>query len=81
MPPTMYIQADNCSKDNKNAFLMMFLTYLIKKKIFKKVIHLITKCCKCMILFMPPTLQEDCPESLLIVTRQNFNEIVIIEIL
>ena len=38
MPPTLYLQADNCVKDNKNAFLMMFLTYLIKKKIFKEVI-------------------------------------------
>ena len=37
MPPTLYLQADNSTKDNKNAFMMVFLGWLVKNKIFKKV--------------------------------------------
>ncbi|XP_060595320.1 uncharacterized protein LOC132749532 [Ruditapes philippinarum] len=37
MPPTLYLQADNSGKDNKNSFVMVFLAWLIKVKIFKKV--------------------------------------------
>ena len=37
MPPTLYLQADNATKDNKNAFMMVFLAWLVKNRIFKKV--------------------------------------------
>ena len=37
MPPTLYSQADNASKDNKNSFMMVFLGLLVKNKIFKKL--------------------------------------------
>ena len=37
MPPALYLQADNSAKDDKNDFLMMFLVWLIKQKVFKKV--------------------------------------------
>jgi hypothetical protein len=40
MPPTLYLQADNSGKDNKNSFVMVFLAMLIKVKIFKKVCEL-----------------------------------------
>ncbi|XP_060561075.1 uncharacterized protein LOC132720867 [Ruditapes philippinarum] len=37
LPPTLYIQADNSAKDNKNAFFLTFLAWLVKTGIFKKV--------------------------------------------
>ena len=37
MPGTMYIQADNSGKDNKNKFVMCYLASLVKAGIFKKV--------------------------------------------
>lgn len=38
LPPTLYIQADNSAKDNKNFILMGFLASLVQQNIFKKVI-------------------------------------------
>ncbi|XP_055998549.1 uncharacterized protein LOC125678464 [Ostrea edulis] len=37
LPPTLYIQADNSAKDNKNFILMGFLANLVQRKIFKKI--------------------------------------------
>ncbi|XP_062572270.1 uncharacterized protein LOC134234233 [Saccostrea cucullata] len=36
LPPTLYLQADNSSKDNKNFILMGFLANLVQRKIFRK---------------------------------------------
>lgn len=38
LPPTLYIQADNAGKDNKNNFVLMFLAMLVKAEIVKKVL-------------------------------------------
>ncbi|CAC5418453.1 unnamed protein product [Mytilus coruscus] len=37
LPPTLYIQADNSPKDNKNKYLIMFLAMLVKMEIVKKI--------------------------------------------
>jgi len=37
LPEKLYLQLDNSGKDNKNAFVLMFLAYLVKTKVFKKV--------------------------------------------
>ncbi|XP_067660460.1 uncharacterized protein [Haliotis asinina] len=37
LPETLYLQADNWPKDNKNKTLLYFLALLVKLKIFKKV--------------------------------------------
>lgn len=42
LPPTLYIQADNSAKDNKNFILMGFLASLVQQNIFKKVIIYLT---------------------------------------
>jgi len=33
----MYLQMDNAGKDNKNVFVLLFLAWLLKNNIFKKV--------------------------------------------
>lgn len=37
MPPTLYLQADNCWRENKNKFVLAFCEYLVHEKIFKEV--------------------------------------------
>ncbi|CAG2216812.1 unnamed protein product [Mytilus edulis] len=37
LPPTLYVQADNCANDNKNNYVFMFLCQLVKAKIFKSI--------------------------------------------
>ncbi|XP_076106142.1 uncharacterized protein LOC143074678 [Mytilus galloprovincialis] len=37
LPPVLYLQADNCGKDNKNHFVLMFLAALVKAEVFKKI--------------------------------------------
>jgi hypothetical protein len=37
LPPTLYIQADNCWRENKNKFLMGFLHCLVEDRVFKKI--------------------------------------------
>ncbi|XP_062597809.1 uncharacterized protein LOC134259225 isoform X2 [Saccostrea cucullata] len=37
LPPTLYLQADNSAKDNKNYILMGLLANLVRRGIFKKV--------------------------------------------
>ncbi|XP_062581427.1 uncharacterized protein LOC134243211 [Saccostrea cucullata] len=37
LPPTLYIQADNSAKDNKNVILMGFLASLVQQRIVKKI--------------------------------------------
>ena len=38
-PPTLFIQADNSAKDNKNNYVLMFLAMLVKADIVKKVCY------------------------------------------
>ncbi|CAG2188406.1 unnamed protein product [Mytilus edulis] len=35
LPPTLYLQADNAAKDNKNNYVLMFLAMLVKAEIVK----------------------------------------------
>lgn len=37
LPPTLYLQLDNCFRENKNKYLLAFCAYLVHKKLFKKV--------------------------------------------
>lgn len=37
LPPVLYLQADNCPKDNKNKYMLAFLTHLIQKRVFLKI--------------------------------------------
>jgi hypothetical protein len=37
LPPTLYIQADNCWRENKNKYLLGFLHCLVEEKVFTKI--------------------------------------------
>jgi hypothetical protein len=37
LPPVLYLQLDNCYRENKNQFLFGFLALLIHHKVFKEV--------------------------------------------
>jgi hypothetical protein len=37
LPPTLFLQADNCSGENKNQFLLAFLAMCVKRNMFNKV--------------------------------------------
>ena len=38
IPDTFYIQMDNCWRENKNKFVIVFLAVLVKTDVFKKVL-------------------------------------------
>ena len=37
LPPTLYLQMDNCWRENKNRYVLCFLALLVELGIFKKV--------------------------------------------
>ena len=37
LPPVLFLQADNCGRENKNRYLIAYLSSLIKKGIFKEI--------------------------------------------
>lgn len=37
IPDVLYLQMDNCWRENKSQFVIIFLAVLVKKKVFKKV--------------------------------------------
>lgn len=37
MPPVLYLQADNCFRENKNKFVLSFLELLVRRGIFYEV--------------------------------------------
>ena len=37
LPPVLYLQLDNCVKENKNQFMIFLLAYLVEMKILEKV--------------------------------------------
>ena len=37
LPPTLYIQLDNCWRENKNRFFIGFMAYLVALDIFQEV--------------------------------------------
>ncbi|XP_060594673.1 uncharacterized protein LOC132749024 [Ruditapes philippinarum] len=37
LPPILYIQADNCARENKNRYVLAFLQLLVEKNIFNEV--------------------------------------------
>ena len=37
LPPTMYLQMDNCWRENKNRYVFCFLALLVELGIFEKV--------------------------------------------
>ena len=39
-PPVLYLQLDNTARENKNQFVMAFLSYLVQVGVFKEVIHI-----------------------------------------
>ena len=40
LPPTLYLQLDNCARENKNKYLFAFLSLLVELHIFQKVRYL-----------------------------------------
>lgn len=38
MPPTLHLQMDNCSADNKNRFVLAYLCFLVQQGIFKEIL-------------------------------------------
>ena len=37
LPPVLYLQFDNCVRENKNRFMFSLLALLVEEKIFEKV--------------------------------------------
>ena len=37
LPPILYVQLDNCFRENKNAYVVAYLTWLVERKVFKKI--------------------------------------------
>ena len=37
LPPVLYLQLDNCVKENKNQYILWLLALLVELKIFEKV--------------------------------------------
>ena len=37
LPPILYLQFDNCVRENKNRYMFALLALLVEKKIFDKV--------------------------------------------
>ena len=37
LPPVLYLQLDNCGRENKNKYLLGFCALLVTKNVFKKV--------------------------------------------
>ena len=37
LPPVLYLQFDNCFRENKNAYVVAFLTWLVERKVFKQI--------------------------------------------
>ncbi|XP_074653607.1 uncharacterized protein LOC141907763 [Tubulanus polymorphus] len=37
LPRTLYVQADNCSRENKNKYVLAFLELLVRREIFQQV--------------------------------------------
>jgi len=46
LPPVLYLQLDNTARENKNKFLMAFLTYLAQTGVFREVTTII--CSRCI---------------------------------
>ena len=46
LPPVLYLQLDNTARENKNKFLMAFLTYLVQTGVFREVSTII--CSRCI---------------------------------
>lgn len=38
LPPVLYVQADNCGRENKNRYIFSFLALLVAKRIVKEVL-------------------------------------------
>ena len=41
LPPVLYLQLDNTARENKNQFVMTFLSYLVQVGVFKEVRHVL----------------------------------------
>ena len=37
LPPVLYLQLDNCFRENKNSYLVAMLTWLVERKVFKHI--------------------------------------------
>ncbi|CAH3044847.1 unnamed protein product, partial [Pocillopora meandrina] len=37
LPPVLYLQMDNCWRENKNRYVLSFLSLLVERNIFEKV--------------------------------------------
>lgn len=37
LPPTLYVQLDNCYRENKNVYILSFLEWMVQLGIFKKI--------------------------------------------
>uniref|UniRef100_A0A8W8MD19 DUF7869 domain-containing protein n=1 Tax=Magallana gigas TaxID=29159 RepID=A0A8W8MD19_MAGGI len=37
LPDVLYLQMDNCARENKNRYLLAFMAYLVEKGVFRKI--------------------------------------------
>ena len=37
LPPVLYLQLDNCWRENKNSYVIAYLAWLVERKVFKKI--------------------------------------------
>ena len=43
LPPVLYLRLDNTARENKNQYILSFLSYLVQMKIFSEVNNYATK--------------------------------------
>ena len=49
LPPRLVLQMDNCGGENKNKFVIAFIGFLVKRKIFEQVLFYLP--CDCVFLY------------------------------
>lgn len=48
IPGKLNLQMDNCWRENKNQFVIVFLALLVKRKVFRKVLKQVISKVNCM---------------------------------
>lgn len=37
LPPILFLQLDNCTRENKNWIMLAYLSWLVETKVFRKI--------------------------------------------
>ena len=88
LPPVLYLQLDNCFRENKNSYLVSYLTWLVERKVFKRIElsflmvgHTHNECDQCASCFSIGCRNHDikCLECLIRVIEKSYFPVPIVE--